>query len=176
MCIRDSCEATWAISERKWMGWPYFAAARQRFGPTGVPSPHISAYDNDSATTSGPNRHAESAIRTTLESVPFPAGTKRSTEARRPYGAIQAGDAGLDMSLPRLASASTLPWASGNVRWRVCAMLLCATTINYIDRQVLGVLAPFLQEEIGWSEIEYSYIVTAFQAAYAIGLLCTGAI
>ena len=80
------------------------------------------------------------------------------------------------MSLPRLASAATLPWASGNVRWRVCAMLLCATTINYIDRQVLGVLAPFLQEEIGWSEIEYSYIVTAFQAAYAIGLLCTGAI
>ena len=80
------------------------------------------------------------------------------------------------MSLSRLASAATLPWASGNVRWRVCAMLLCATTINYIDRQVLGVLAPFLQEEIGWSEIEYSYIVTAFQAAYAIGLLCTGAI
>jgi len=80
------------------------------------------------------------------------------------------------MSLSRLASAATLPWASGNVRWRVCAMLLCATTINYIDRQVLGVLAPFLQEEIGWSEIEYSYIVTAFQAAYAIGLPCTGAI
>ena len=74
------------------------------------------------------------------------------------------------MSGPRIASASTLSWASGNVRWRVCAMLLCATTINYIDRQVLGVLAPFLQEQIGWTEIEYSYIVTAFQAAYAIGL------
>ena len=55
-------------------------------------------------------------------------------------------------------------------------MLLAATTINYIDRQVLGVLAPFLQDEIGWSEIEYGYIVTAFQAAYAIGLLCAGAI
>jgi ACS family hexuronate transporter-like MFS transporter len=55
-------------------------------------------------------------------------------------------------------------------------MLLCATTINYIDRQVLGVLAPFLQEQIGWSEVEYGYIVTAFQAAYAIGLLCAGAI
>ncbi len=61
-------------------------------------------------------------------------------------------------------------------RWRVCAMLLAATTINYIDRQVLGVLAPFLQEEIGWNEIQYGYIVTAFQAAYAIGLLCAGAI
>ena len=55
-------------------------------------------------------------------------------------------------------------------------MLLVATTINYIDRQVLGVLAPFLQEEIGWSEIEYGYIVTSFQAAYAIGLLSAGAI
>jgi ACS family hexuronate transporter-like MFS transporter len=64
----------------------------------------------------------------------------------------------------------------GMYRWRVCAMLLAATTINYIDRQVLGVLAPFLQTEIGWNEIEYGYIVTAFQAAYAIGLLSAGAI
>lgn len=64
----------------------------------------------------------------------------------------------------------------GKYRWRVCAMLLAATTINYIDRQVLGVLAPFLQDEIGWSEIEYGYIVMAFQAAYAIGLLCAGAV
>jgi ACS family hexuronate transporter-like MFS transporter len=64
----------------------------------------------------------------------------------------------------------------GRYRWRVCAMLLAATTINYIDRQVLGVLAPFLQDEIGWNEIQYGYIVTAFQAAYAIGLLCAGAV
>jgi ACS family hexuronate transporter-like MFS transporter len=64
----------------------------------------------------------------------------------------------------------------GHYRWRVCAMLLAATTINYIDRQVLGVLAPFLQEHFGWSEIQYSDIVTAFQAAYAIGLLCAGAV
>lgn len=72
--------------------------------------------------------------------------------------------------------ASKLVVKVGKYRWRVCAMLLAATTINYIDRQVLGVLAPFLQEKIGWSEIEYSYIVTAFQAAYAIGLLCAGAV
>lgn len=55
-------------------------------------------------------------------------------------------------------------------------MLLAATTINYVDRQVLGVLAPFLQAEIGWNEIQYGYIVTAFQGAYALGLLCAGAI
>ena len=79
------------------------------------------------------------------------------------------------MSAP--ASASDAATSKiGMYRWRVCAMLLAATTINYIDRQVLGVLAPFLQDEIGWSEIEYGYIVTAFQAAYAIGLLCAGAI
>ncbi len=66
--------------------------------------------------------------------------------------------------------------AVGMFRWRICAMLLAATTINYIDRQVLGVLAPFLQESIGWNEIEYGYIVTAFQAAYALGLLGAGAI
>lgn len=65
---------------------------------------------------------------------------------------------------------------AGRYRWRVCAMLLAATTINYVDRQVLGVLAPFLQTEIGWNEIEYGYIVTAFQGAYALGLLCAGAI
>jgi len=73
-------------------------------------------------------------------------------------------------------SVTTQTAKVGKYRWRVCAMLLFATTINYVDRQVLGVLAPFLQTEIGWNEIEYGYIVTSFQAAYAIGLLCTGAI
>jgi MFS transporter, ACS family, hexuronate transporter len=64
----------------------------------------------------------------------------------------------------------------GRFRWRICALLLFATTINYIDRQVLGVLAPDLQSRLGWTEMQYGYIVTAFQAAYAIGLLCAGAI
>ncbi len=82
-----------------------------------------------------------------------------------------------DMDQSGEAGVSAAPVAkAGTYRWRVCAMLLLATTINYIDRQVLGVLAPFLQEKIGWSELEYSYIVTAFQAAYAIGLLGAGAI
>ncbi|WP_374320036.1 MFS transporter [Pseudoxanthomonas kaohsiungensis] len=77
------------------------------------------------------------------------------------------------MSLDTAAAAAR---PVGRYRWRVCAMLLAATTINYIDRQVLGVLAPFLQDEIGWSEIQYGYIVMAFQGAYAIGLLCAGAL
>ncbi|MBB4128483.1 ACS family hexuronate transporter-like MFS transporter [Xanthomonas translucens] len=74
---------------------------------------------------------------------------------------------------PSVAASGT---RLGRMRWRICALLLAATTINYIDRQVLGVLAPFLQTQIGWNEIEYGYIVTAFQAAYALGLLCSGAV
>ena len=64
----------------------------------------------------------------------------------------------------------------GRFRWRICALLFAATTLNYLDRQVLGVLAPDLTKMFGWSELDYSNIVTAFQAAYAIGLLCAGAI
>lgn len=60
------------------------------------------------------------------------------------------------------------------MRWWICALLFFATTINYIDRQVFAILAPQLQIEIGWSEIEYGYIVTAFQLFYAIGLLLVG--
>jgi ACS family hexuronate transporter-like MFS transporter len=56
----------------------------------------------------------------------------------------------------------------------ICALLFFATTINYVDRQVLGILAPDLQKSIGWSEVEYGYIVTAFQGAYAVGLLVVG--
>jgi ACS family hexuronate transporter-like MFS transporter len=59
-------------------------------------------------------------------------------------------------------------------RWTVCMLLFFATTINYMDRQVLGILAPTLEKEIGWSEIEYSHIVMSFQAAYAIGLVVFG--
>ena len=62
----------------------------------------------------------------------------------------------------------------GTYRWRICALCFFATTINYVDRQVLGVLAPELQRVIGWNEIQYSNLVNSFQAAYAIGLLVAG--
>ena len=62
----------------------------------------------------------------------------------------------------------------GHYRWVICALIFFATTINYIDRQVLGILAPDLQNIIGWNEKEYGFIVTAFQAAYAASLLLTG--
>lgn len=73
------------------------------------------------------------------------------------------------MSAP--PSADTRP---GHFRWTVCALLFFASTINYIDRQVLGILAPHLQKIIGWNEVQYGYIVSAFQVAYAIGLAAFG--
>lgn len=64
----------------------------------------------------------------------------------------------------------------GRVRWRICALLFWAMTLSYIDRQVLGVLAPSLGHALGWTQVDYGYIVTAFQAAYAVGLLFAGAV
>jgi len=62
----------------------------------------------------------------------------------------------------------------GRVRWTICAMLFFATSINYMDRQVIALLKPTLQQSIGLTEINYGYIVDAFQVAYAIGLLVAG--
>jgi ACS family hexuronate transporter-like MFS transporter len=64
----------------------------------------------------------------------------------------------------------------GNYRWVVCSFLFFATTINYIDRQVVGLLKPVLEKEFNWTEIDYSHIVMAFTAAYALGLLLFGRI
>ena len=66
----------------------------------------------------------------------------------------------------------------GRYRWVICALLFFATTINYVDRQVLGFLAPFLgrPENIGWNEAQYGWIVASFTTAYAISLLVMGRI
>lgn len=62
----------------------------------------------------------------------------------------------------------------GRYRWSIVALLFVATTINYIDRTMLGLLAPDLSIELGWTENDYGNIVTAFQAAYACGFLVMG--
>jgi MFS transporter, ACS family, hexuronate transporter len=79
-------------------------------------------------------------------------------------------------SSPPSAVAGTPVRAGGNYRWVICALLFFAATINYIDRQVIGILKPTLQQEFGWSEIDYADIVFSFQLAYAIGLLLAGGI
>ncbi|HXQ77926.1 MAG TPA: MFS transporter, partial [Gemmatimonadaceae bacterium] len=59
-------------------------------------------------------------------------------------------------------------------RWTICALLFAATTINYIDRQVLGILAPTLQRALDWNEADYGNIVSWFSFAYAFGFLVAG--
>ena len=65
---------------------------------------------------------------------------------------------------------------SKHYRWRILSFLFFATTINYIDRQIIGILKPFIEKDpsIGFSEADYGFIVSAFQISYAIGLLLTG--
>lgn len=63
---------------------------------------------------------------------------------------------------------------AGHLRWTICGLLFFAATINYIDRQVIGILKPTLQTQFGWSEIDYADIVFAFQLAYAIGFVFAG--
>ncbi len=63
---------------------------------------------------------------------------------------------------------------STKFRWVIVAILFYSTTIIYFDRVILGILAPRLQSQIGWSEQEYGYIVFAFQLSYAIGPMLVG--
>jgi len=68
----------------------------------------------------------------------------------------------------------TVSSGAGYFRWVICTLLLFGTTNNYMDRNVLGVLNKTLQHDLGWSEIDYSNLVVAFQAAYALGLVVVG--
>ncbi|HLN21951.1 MAG TPA: MFS transporter [Bacteroidales bacterium] len=62
----------------------------------------------------------------------------------------------------------------GSYRWTICALVFFATTVNYLDRQVIGILKPLLETDLGIGEKEYSYIVICFQAAYALGMILAG--
>lgn len=74
------------------------------------------------------------------------------------------------VSLPENASRPRV----GHFRWVICGLLFLATTINYVDRGVLGVLAPSLQKELGWTDTQYGDINAAFTLAYAIGFPVMG--
>src|SRR5436190_10684192 len=62
----------------------------------------------------------------------------------------------------------------GKYRWTICALLFFATTVNYLDRQVLSLLAPSLSKEFGWSNTDYANITAVFQFGYAISMLFAG--
>ena len=62
----------------------------------------------------------------------------------------------------------------GKYRWTICGLLFFATTVNYLDRQVLSILAPSLTEEFGWSNTDYANTAAVFQFVYAISMLFAG--
>ena len=68
------------------------------------------------------------------------------------------------------------PTPAPTFRWVVCALLFTATAINYMDRQVLGILVLPLQKELGWTERQYGIIIAGFQATFALGLVLSGPI
>ena len=101
------------------------------------------------------------------ESVEATALPKSESEVAPPQSAgasiIGAADAALGMKT-----------RVGNFRWTICGLLFFAATINYLDRQVIATLKDTLQTAHVWDEIGYSWVVFAFQTAYAIGLLIAG--
>ena len=64
----------------------------------------------------------------------------------------------------------------GNYRWTICALLFFATTVNYLDRQVLSLLKPLLEKEFNWSNSDYANITSVFQFVYAISMVFAGRI
>ena len=70
-----------------------------------------------------------------------------------------------------VVSAATTAGVRTHYRWVICGLLFFATSVNYMDRQVIGLLKPTLQLQFGWTEVGYSNIVLAFQFAYGAGLL-----
>ena len=99
--------------------------------------------------------------------IPVP-GTHSASVDAAPASAAAAA-----MQAEATAAAHAPPPGFG-YRWTICALLFFATTINYIDRQVFGILAPTLETEIGWNEFEYGLITSSFTIAYGLGFLVMG--
>ncbi len=74
------------------------------------------------------------------------------------------------------SSSGTAPPRVGHVRWYICGLLFYATTVNYVDRQVLGLLKPIIAKELGWREAEFGWVIFAFQGAYAFLMPVAGRI
>ncbi|MEO6677350.1 MAG: MFS transporter, partial [Pseudomonas sp.] len=78
------------------------------------------------------------------------------------------------MNLNEPINAQRVGQAVGKYRWTICALLFFATTVNYLDRQVLSLLAPQLSTQFGWSNTDYANIAAVFQFVYAISMLFAG--
>ncbi len=78
------------------------------------------------------------------------------------------------MNLNEPINAQRVGQTVGKYRWTICALLFFATTVNYLDRQVLSLLAPQLSTQFGWSNTDYANIAAVFQFVYAISMLFAG--
>src|SRR6185503_19362438 len=83
-------------------------------------------------------------------------------------------DGKLAMHAPDVTAEVEVKAGTGKYRWLVCALLFLATTINYIDRQILSLLKPILDGELGWTNQQFGQVNAAFQGAYAVGLMLFG--
>jgi ACS family hexuronate transporter-like MFS transporter len=91
--------------------------------------------------------------------------------------AAQASSAGASATALAAEIATDMAGRGGRIgryRWVICALLFGATTVNYMDRTVLGILAPTLTTELNWSEVDYANIISWFSFAYAFGYLLMG--
>jgi ACS family hexuronate transporter-like MFS transporter len=82
-------------------------------------------------------------------------------------GRAESDGDGVSVAEPRDATMTS-------VRWTICALLFFATTINYIDRQILALIKEYLDQELRWSNEQFGLVNSAFQGAYAAGLLFFG--
>jgi ACS family hexuronate transporter-like MFS transporter len=73
-----------------------------------------------------------------------------------------------------VSQSAAISKAVGKYRWTICALLFFATTVNYLDRQVLSLLAPDLSTQFGWSNTDYANIASVFQFVYAIAMIFAG--
>ncbi|WP_346831435.1 MFS transporter [Pseudomonas abietaniphila] len=73
-----------------------------------------------------------------------------------------------------VSQSAVISKAVGKYRWTICALLFFATTVNYLDRQVLSLLAPDLSTQFGWSNTDYANIASVFQFVYAIAMIFAG--
>jgi len=89
-------------------------------------------------------------------------------------GNVNTQISGAGATTQRGARITAVQASVGYTRWGICALLFFATTINYIDRQVIGILKPTLSQELGWNDIDYANVVFFFQLAYAIGYIGMG--
>src|SRR3954470_10777843 len=82
----------------------------------------------------------------------------------------------MSATVPLSSDVSSQPAKTGRVRWYICGLLFYATTVNYMDRQVVGLLKPVIAKELHWTESDYSSVVFGFQLAYAIMMPVAGRI